>query len=438
MLSKTKDLMLKSKFFKDTINTTFWSTLGKATGFLIPFFLATWFGISSDMDAFFFAYGLVIFISIIFASAIEALIVPFVTEAKSNKENISLFIGKILGNITIGLIILIPLFLLIIKPILQVFTRFNSRELFLVYSLLIEISPLILFLMWTSILSGALYAHKKFFFPAISPVFRAIINLAFIFLFREKFGVHSIALGYLVGEIVRLFVLVIAITKLNLFKIKPIVNFDSKFLFFFRTAFFSMISLIAIKMNIVVDKIMASWLETGSVSILHYAEILYMIPVAFMSGGILITTLSHWSERFYSSNSLEILYNGLKKLAKYVFILAFIISVFLISTNKIFIKLILGRGEFPLDKLSVVGLTWVFYLLGFPPRMLSQIYIRGFLILKKTKIMMTCAIYTIAINILLNYLLMYRFGIAGIALSTTFVWIFSLFYYLKHFKKALQ
>jgi len=71
MLSKTKDLMLKSRFFKDTISTTFWSTLGKAIGFLIPFFLVAWFGVNSDMDSFFFAYGLVIFISIIFASVAD-------------------------------------------------------------------------------------------------------------------------------------------------------------------------------------------------------------------------------------------------------------------------------------------------------------------------------------------------------------------------------
>jgi len=47
------------------------------------------------------------------------------------------------------------------------------------------------------------------------------------------------------------------------------------------------------------------------------------------------------------------------------------------------------------------------------------------------------SIYSILINIFSNFLFMNLIGIAGIALSTTFVSIFSLLYYQKKFKQVM-
>ena len=90
----------------DTITTTGWSTAGKAVGFLIPFFIAAWFGVSSDTDAFIFAYGLILFLANIFAPVVETVIVPFIAEARKNGEDVGKFIGNVLGIGSIGLLAL--------------------------------------------------------------------------------------------------------------------------------------------------------------------------------------------------------------------------------------------------------------------------------------------------------------------------------------------
>ena len=81
----------------DTIKTTFWSVIGRGAGFLIPFFIAAWFGVSEETDAFFFAYGIILFLSGIFAPVVESVIVPYVAEARSNNEDVGKFIGNILS-----------------------------------------------------------------------------------------------------------------------------------------------------------------------------------------------------------------------------------------------------------------------------------------------------------------------------------------------------
>jgi putative peptidoglycan lipid II flippase len=201
----------------DTITTTLISTLGKGVGFLIPFFIAAWFGVSADTDAFFFAYGLILFLSGIFAPVIESVIVPYIAEARAKNEDVGAFVGRVLGVSGVGILVLTTVALLVIKPVLSLITRFDSQSINLIYWLLIETAPLVILLVWTSVLAGTLNAYKKFVFPAISPAFRAIVNLSIIFIFKDTLGVHAIAWGYVIGEAVRLVILaVITAVRLKL------------------------------------------------------------------------------------------------------------------------------------------------------------------------------------------------------------------------------
>ena len=71
-----------STLARDTVTTTAWNFLGRAVGFLTPIFLSAWFGISSETDAFFFGYGLIVFIAGIFPPSIENMTVPYIAEIR--------------------------------------------------------------------------------------------------------------------------------------------------------------------------------------------------------------------------------------------------------------------------------------------------------------------------------------------------------------------
>ena len=129
----------------DTITTAFWSALGRGVGFLIPFFVAAWFGVSSETDGFFFSYSLILFLSGVFATVVQNIIVPYIAEIRKKNEDVGKFVGKVFGVSGVGLFILVLVALLIIKPILSVITRFDRQTLSFVYGLIVETSPLILF-----------------------------------------------------------------------------------------------------------------------------------------------------------------------------------------------------------------------------------------------------------------------------------------------------
>lgn len=117
----------KRPLMKDALKTTILSAVGKAVGFLIPFFLAVWFGVTEETDAFFLVYGLILFLSGIFARVVENVIVPFIAEAKTNNEDVGKFVVNILALSGIGLLVLAGIFILVIRPVLSAITHSMTR-----------------------------------------------------------------------------------------------------------------------------------------------------------------------------------------------------------------------------------------------------------------------------------------------------------------------
>lgn len=416
----------------DTLTTTFLSTIGKGIGFLIPFFIAAWFGVTSETDAFFFAYGLILFLSGIFAPVVETIIVPYIVEAKSNQENVGRFVGQVMGISGLGITFLSGLFILCVKPFLLLVTHFDSKSLSLIYSLFLETSPLIILLVWTSILAGSLNAYKKFSIPAVSPGLRAVIILSFVFALKDVLQVHAIAWGYVAGELVRLLVLLIVVQRFRLFKLSISFAIEAKLWHFLRTSFYQILGMVALSLNPLINKAMASWLGVGSVSSLEYAERLFLIPSNLLILGLVTIILSHWSDKFYGGERKQ-LKSGVSKVAKWIASLSLIIMVFLILTKDSVVNLAYGHGNFPNERLHLVSMVWMFYLLGLVFHCLHHVYVRAQLVKKNTQIVFITAVVMNIATIGLNLFLMNIMGVPGIALTTSIVYGLSVLILMRDF-----
>lgn len=418
----------------DAITTTGWNTLGRGVGFFIPFFLAAWFGVTEATDALFFAYGLIVFAAGIFAPAVESMIVPFIAEIRSRRGDVGRFVGRMLCLSGAGMAVLALLLVSVARPLLGAVTRFDPAAVGTISRLLLLTAPLMVMLVWTSVLTGTLNAYKKFAFPAIAPAFRAVANLAVIYSLKDLIGVYAIALGYLAGEAVRLALLLAAILKTGI--PRPRLSFDlsAEMKSFLSTSFYQTVALAAVHFKMIVDKTMASWLDPGSVSVLEYAYRLYMIPITFLSAGLFVAILSHWSDRYYHRGERR-LARDVTKAVKTVAAISLPVAVFFIFLSRPLVSLAYNRGEFDPGRVPLVSLVWACYLLGFLPKMVSAVVVRGHLTLKNTRVMMWNAVGLNLVNVVFNYLLMWRLGPAGIALSTSIVSVFSLLYLVFTFNR---
>lgn len=404
----------------DTITTTILSTFGKGAGFLMPFFVAVWFGATAETDAFFYAYGLIVFMAVIFSPVVESLIVPFIAEARAKNEDVGAFVGKVLGTTLAILPVLSAAFLFFIKPALPLISRFSSEGIDLIFVILLESLPLAFLLVWTSVLSGTLNAYKIFGVPAISPAFRAIATLSFIFFFKDSMGVHSIALGYVAGEAVRLAILFVILGRVKKLRLMLSFGWDRKFMDFIKTSSYQMIGISVLAFVSLINKTMASWLGPGNVTLYEYAERLFMITVTFATSGFFPAVLSHWSADFYGiKEGLNDFRVKVRKTAVVAFFAGLLIfAVFMLLENPL-IGFVYGRGSISEESMKLIGMVFTGFLAGIVPYLFGSVFIRAHLVLKNTRFIMRLSVLNCFLSVVLNYLLLRIIGLSGIAISTS-------------------
>jgi putative peptidoglycan lipid II flippase len=403
----------------DTALTSFMATIGRGAGFAVPFFVAAWFGVNTNTDAFFYVYGLILLLAGLFSPIVQSVIVPFIAEIKAENEgDVRGFLGSTLVISVLGLAVVGVLFVLVARPLLSFVSDFSNESLDLISRLLLETLPLLVLLVATGLLSGALNAYRKYSLPAISPGVRAVVALIVIFSLRERLGVHSIALGYVAGELIRFAVLLAAAASAGLAPSVRRLALDRRLSEFLRTASHQVIGIIALAFSPVVDKTMASWLAPGSVSVLEYANRLFEIPATFVHTGLFVVLLSQWSVNFYGGAKSRFRHDVLKT-AKIVGGGALAVSILLILFRAPLVSLVYGHGEFPRGQLAAVHAVWAFYLIGLGPTLFGRVFVRAHLVLKNTRILMIAGIASLVLKVGLNFLFIRSMGLQGLALSTT-------------------
>jgi len=402
----------------DTLVTTLLSALGRFFGLAIPFFIAVWYGVSATTDAFFFAYGFILFCTTAITPIVESVIVPFVAEAREQGRDVGGFVGQVLFASTLLILGLLFLLVFAVRSLLSRITNFEGQTLDLTVRLVFETAPLVLLMVWSGVLAGTLNTYKKFAYPAISPAVRALVNLSAIYAFKTTLGVHAIALGYVLGESVRCCTLLGVVTRLRLCRIRMSLKLDPGFWEFLRIGFYQFLGMLAVGLNPVIDKAMASWLQPGSVSLLHYADRLYMIPVVFLTQGLVVTVLSHWSSGYYQKGYRYLWKQVLKSIAV-MLVLVTAILIILLPAHKLIVHFVLGFGNLADAHISAVQQMFFYYLLGLFPTVCGYILARAYLVLKRTRTLLLLAVANVTCHVILNFTLIRVLGLGGIALSTT-------------------
>jgi putative peptidoglycan lipid II flippase len=414
-------------FLHDTFAVSVWSVIGKSAGFLIPFFIAVIFGVTAETDVFFFVYGILLFFTGVFAGTVESVIVPFVSDIRAKDEKDA---GPFIVNVLIisftGLLAVCAFLSGLAVYLTPVITNFSREKLDLFITFLMEIMPLITLITLSSILSGALGSYKIFSFPAVSPAFRSLITLAVIFLFKAKIGIHAVTMGYIAGEFVRLLSLARLAFSRNIFPLKFSFKPDFRIRDFFKVSGFQSVCLASGGLNIMIDKVMASWLEQGSLTILHYADRLYMIPVNIMTAGFFPVALSYWSYSYYKQKRRGELLTKVKNTAGLSLLISFPLFFVFVLLRRPIVDFLFAGSKIPSEYIPALRWTWICYLMGLMPYIAASMFVPAYLTLKKTLVLMNIGLAGCFFNAGLNYVLMGPMGVAGIALSTSAASLLSL------------
>lgn len=411
------------------------SSIGKAIGFIVPFLVAAWYGVDKTTDAVFFAYGFVLTITWFIAPVFESVIVPALVERRSKGLEIRSFVLAlfILASLIVGALSFTALGLL--QPFLSTATAFDPETRQLLGTIVLEIIPLIFLITWSSLLTGCLNAINLFNLPAVALIARSVVTVAAIASLRHSAGIHAIAWGYVAGEMIRFLMVAVGAARNHLIVFTKPPAFDPGIRLFMTTVSIQTAGMILQELNPMIDKIMSSWLPSGSVSILHYAERLNLIPITFFSSGLVVVLLSRWSQA-YRCESTAVFKTRVLRNTGLVAIGLIPVVILIWGVSPWIMQCLFRSSTMGAHELVRIRIAWLCYLLGLVPALIVQLLSRALLITGRLRVLLIGSCLMVLSNVGLNLVLMPAFGVPGLAVSTSLVSMILTLFYLVFFLRS--
>ncbi len=278
-----------------------------------------------------------------------------------------------------------------------------------------------------ALVTGILNVRGHFFLPSLSPLFLNLTMIISSLTLGQLFAqpVFALALGVLLGGIVQLLLQIPALTRYGI-RLRLDFTFigDEKLK---QNALLMLpgIAGVAIyQINIVVTRLLASFLPDGAVSYLYYGQRLFEFPQ-----GILVVSLAQAVLPMMSRQVAADDLSGLRQSLSFalamitLFMLPAVIGLILCAEP--IYALFFRGGEFNLIAVQKTALALICYAPGLIFVGYSRIAAQTFYALKDTRTPVLVSGATLLINLLAGLLLMQPYGYVGLALALTLASIFN-------------
>ena len=400
--------------------------LSRIVGFLRDTVIANFFGAGMAADAFFVAFRIPnLWRRLVGEGSLTISFIPVYTEyltQKSKEEtrkvtHIAFTMGGvILSILTLLGILFSPILIKIIAPgFIQIPEKFQ-----LTVTLNQIIFPYLFFMGLFALCMGILNSQRHFFAPAIAPIFLNISIIVSVFLFYHTFKipVMTLALGVLAGGVIQFLFQIPFLWKRRI---------TFRFNFNFRHPAIKRMGLLMVpgligtavyQINVFIDTIFASFLPSGSVSYLFFADRLMEFPLGIFAIAIGMASLPSLSG-LASQGKME----ELKETLSFTFRLVSFISVpamvGLIALKTPIVNLLFQRGLFDYSATEKTAFALLFYSVGLWAIAGARTIVPAFYSLQDTWTPLKIALICLGANILFIGILIFPLKHGGLALATS-------------------
>ena len=417
---------MSSKLLQSTAVVGSMTMISRVLGLVRDRVIAQMFGAGLGADAFLVAFKIPNFLRRLFAEgAFSQAFVPILSEYRSQKSqdethnlinSVAGTLGLVLAIITIVGVIAAPILISIFAP------GFigNEEKFDLTVSLLRITFPYILFISLTALAGGVLNTYKHFAGPAFTPVFLnvCIIGAAIWLAPHLDQPVMALAWGVFFGGIVQLLFQFPFLMKLKLFPRPSLNRTDEGVRRILRLMGPAIFGVSVSQINLLLDTLIASFLITGSVSWLYFADRLLEFPLGVFGIALGVVILPSLSEK-HAQGSKEHFSKMLDWAMRLVLIIALPATIGLALLAAPMLSTLFQYGEFSAHDVELSSkalMAYSFGLLGFT---LIKILAPGYYSRQNTKTPVRIGIIAMVSNMVLNVILVFPLAHAGLALATS-------------------
>jgi putative peptidoglycan lipid II flippase len=416
----------EDKIVKSTGIVSSATFLSRVLGLVREQMFAYLFGAGYSMDAFVAAFRIPHLLRDLFAEgALATAFVPVFTDHLANKgKKEAFYLGNLVINTLLVVLSLVILLGIVFAPFLVnlIAPGFGDvpGKIELTTQLTRILFPFLALISLAAVVMGMLNSFGHFATPALAPTMFNIGIIIAGFVFCPFFDppILGIALGALLGGLGQLGIQIPRVRKEG-FRYKPVLNFRDpglrRIILLMTPAVFGIAST---QINIFVATHLASLLPQGSVSYLSYAYRLMYFPLGVFGVAVATVTLPLVSTHA-AQNKIDQVLSIYSSSLKLVFFLVIPCTIFLIVASEQIISLLFQHGKFQYLDTLATSKALILYSLGILGFAVLRVTAPVFYALKDTKTPVIISAISVALNIILNLILMRPLGYMGLALATS-------------------
>lgn len=389
--------------------------VSRGVAFTVPVFLAQWYGVSADMDAFYYALGIPTLLLVVGSSAVGSVLVPALARTGVDPANEpgsggGVLLGSAAGWAAFSATGLGAMLAGVLPALLAYISDFSPDKIADTRSFCLDLLPFLACVAASGALRAGVEIQGLFIWSTASPLVRTVALLATAVGIRAE-GPAGLPFAMFAGALTELVWLAAGLRRTLLrprFALWPatlgpaLVRFGPV-----------LVGEMLVALNVVVDKVFAALLPEGSVSLLEYADRARVIPMTLFESSLLVVAFNSWARVPAEQRGAEV-----RRSLRWVLLLVPPVLGGLYVGRDVAIGVLFERGVFTPDHTFGVSAAFGAFLPGVLTAMLAGLAVKAHLLADRARLVLAYGILSFALNVVLDLTLV-RYGIAGLALATS-------------------
>jgi putative peptidoglycan lipid II flippase len=389
--------------------------------------IAATFGTSDQMAAYTLALIVPATIAGILTTAVGAAIIPVFIDYRENRgEQEALRLLWIISTLSTVVLVVVTGVLVVAAPLLvSVFShQLNASTQALAIVLMRFLMPVLLLQGLITLVSAVLNAYGRFAAASLLPAANALCIIGFLLLWGQSWGIYALGWGTVAGYTLNLLLLIAVYLRLGL---RFHLGFHWRHPGVIRIAVLAspaLFSALLVNGNILIDQFMASLLPPADFASLSYAVKLVDTPAQFFYIALSSALLPVFSLQV-ARRQFDLLSTTFRQVVIYTAIVLLPAGALLSVLAHPVVEVLFQRGRF--DSLSTDVVAGAMLLLAPSIFLFSYSFINGriYNARQDNTTLRNVSVLSLALNAVLDYVLMQFWGVAGIAFSTTLTYLIS-------------
>lgn len=401
--------------------------LSRVLGLVRDVVVASYFGASGSADAFFVAFKIPNFLRRLFAEgAFSQAFVPVLSEYRTQRSlfDVQQLVNRVAGSLG-SVLICLTLLAVLAAPLLTAlfapgFYLHDSGRYELASEMLRITFPYLALISLTAFAGAILNSYERFAVPAFTPV---LLNLCLIGAavglspwFEEP--IFALAWGVLAAGFVQLMFQLPFLWRIRLLP-RPTPDFhDSGVRQILKLMLPALFGVSVAQINLLLDTVLASFLQTGSVSWLYYSDRLSELPLGVFGIAIATVILPSLSRK-HAAKSADQFAHTLDWAVRMVLLIGLPAALALVLLAEPLLITLFHYGALTERDVEMAAGSLRAYGCGLLAFMLIKVLAPGFFSRQDTKTPVKIAMIAMTANMVLNLMLIWPLAHVGLALATS-------------------